>query len=778
MKTKGKAWHLVAAVLLIAVFVYTAFFGVYAKYGDTTTTYIKGAKDIRFGVDIKGGVNVTFVPSDGYDATEEQLEAAQLVIENRLVALNVTDYELYVDNNSDSLILEFPWQSGETDFDPEAAIDEIGTTAYLTFREGSSADGELILDGSMIESAAAQYGPVTSGGASEYFVSLKFTDDGAKAFGDATTRLAASKGTISIWLDDENVSTATVNTAITDGSAIITSSASNPFTQEQVVKMARQINSGALPFALTVDSYSTVSPSLGENSLSAMVLAGLIAFALIVVFMTILYRLPGFLACMALAGQVAATLAFVSGYFPVFESFTMTLPGIAGIILAIGMGVDANVITAERIKEELKNGKSLDGALKSGFARGLTPIIDGNVTIVIVAIVLMGAFGPSDGLFAKALHFVFFAFGPSTAGTIYAFGYTLLTGVLLNFVFGVFATRVMIRGAASIKALRNPWLYGAEKPGKEKAEKKPIDFVGLRKRFLTISTCLMAAIVLCAVVFGVHLDTEFTGGAMITLSYEGSFTTADVQKTASAALDSTGLTLQTGENVATGDQTLKISMPGTETVTTEQVADLLDSLNESYPENHFEQLSLSNVSAAMGIKFLQKSLVAVVFALVLILLYIALRFKNIGGLTGGMMAVLALVNDLMVVFGTFVLLRTPLDGNFIAAMLTILGYSINDTVVVYDRIRENRTLMGKKATFEELVNRSVNQSARRTLITTITTVMALGVMCVVAKLYGLDSIFTFAFPLMMGMISGVYTSLCVSTSAWVLWSERKPKTKA
>ena len=269
MKTKGKAWHLIATVLLIVVFVYTAFFGVYAKYGDTTTTYIKGAKDIRFGVDIKGGVNVTFVPSDGYDATDEQLDAARLVI--------VTDYELYVDNNSDSLILEFPWQSGETDFDPEAAIDEIGTTAYLTFREGSSADGELILDGSMIESAAAQYGPVTSGGASEYFVSLKFTDDGAKAFGDATTKLAASGGTISIWLDDENVSTATVNTAITDGSAIITSSASNPFTQEQVVKMARQINSGALPFALTVDSYSTVSPSLGENSLSAMVLAGLIA---------------------------------------------------------------------------------------------------------------------------------------------------------------------------------------------------------------------------------------------------------------------------------------------------------------------------------------------------------------------------------------------------------------------------------------------------------------------------------------------------------------------
>ena len=772
MKTKGKAWQLVLTVLLIAAFVYTAFFGVAVKYGDVTTTYIKGAKDIRFGVDIKGGVNVTFVPSDGYDATDDQLEAAQLVIENRLVALNVTDYELYVDNNSDSLILEFPWQSGETEFDPEAAIEEIGTTAYLTFREGSSADGELVLDGSMVESAAAQYGPV-NGSSSEYYVALKFTDEGAKAFGDATTRLYQTGGTISIWLDDENVSTATVNTAITDGSAIITSSASSPFTQEDVVKMARQINSGSLPFALTVDSYSTISPSLGENSLSAMVLAGVIAFALIMVLMTALYRLPGFLACIALAGQVAATLAFVSGYFPVFESFTLTLPGIAGIILAIGMGVDANVITAERIKEELRSGKSLDGALKSGFARGLTPIIDGNVTIVIVAIVLMGAFGPSDGFFAKALHFVFFAFGPSTAGTIYAFGYTLLTGVLLNFVFGIFATRTMIRGAAAIKALRDPRLYGADAPGKTPAEKKQVNFVGLRKRFLTFSACLMAAIVLCAVVLGVHLDTEFTGGAMITLSYENSFEMSAVQKTASEALGSNGLTLQTGENVATGEQTLKISMPGTETVTTDEVQTLLDSLNESCPDNSFAQLSLSNVSAAMGTKFLQKSLVAVVFALVLILAYIAYRFKKIGGLTGGMMAVLALLNDLMVVFGTFVLLRAPLDGNFIAAMLTILGYSINDTVVVYDRIRENRSLLGKKASFEELVNHSVNQSARRTIITTVTTVMALGVMCIVSKLYGLDSIFTFAFPLMMGMLSGVYTSLCVSTSAWVAWSERK-----
>ena len=474
MKTKGRAWHLIAAVLLILAFAFTAFFGVSAKYGDVTTTYIKGVRDIRFGVDIKGGVNVTFLPSGDFDATDEQLDAAQSVIENRLVALNITDYELYADYNQDSLILEFPWQSDETAFDPEAAIQEIGTTAYLTFREGSSADGALILDGSSVENATAQYGPVTDGGASEYFVALEFDSEGAQAFGDATTRLYQEGGTISIWLDDQNISVATVNSAITDGQAVITGSG---FTRDDVVTLARQINSGALPFALTVDSYSTISPTLGENSLEAMVFAGIIAFIVVFAIMTVMYRLPGVLACVGLLGQVAATLAFVSGYFPVFNSFTLTLPGIAGIILAIGMGVDANVITAERIKEELRNGKSLPGALKSGFARGLTPVIDGNVTIVIVAVVLMGAFGPTDGIFARLLNFVFFPFGASTAGTIYAFGYTLLTGVLLNFVFGVFGTRVMIWGASAIKALQNPWLYGADR---EKKEPRQIDFVGKR----------------------------------------------------------------------------------------------------------------------------------------------------------------------------------------------------------------------------------------------------------------------------------------------------------
>ncbi len=773
MNIKGKAWHLWVTAILILVFAFTAFFGVSSQYGESTTTYIKGASDIRFGVDIKGGVNVTFQASEGYDATEEQMDAAKSVIENRLVALNITDYEVYVDNTAHNIILEFPWQSGEENFDPEAAIQEIGATAYMTFRKGDKADGELILDGARVVSAQAAYGPVSQASKPEYYVALKFDKEGGKAFGDATTELAPNKGTISIWLDDQNISIANVTTAITSGEAIIT----NPsFTQDEAVQLARQINSGALPFSLEVEGYETKSPTLGENSLEAMVKAGIIAFVLIFLFMTLVYRLPGFLAGVALLGQVAATLAFVSGYFTIFPSFTLTLPGIAGIILAIGMGVDANVITAERIREELGNGKSIEGAIKAGFKRGLSPIIDGNVTIVIVAIVLMGAFGPTDSLLAKLLSPLFFAFGPSTTGTIYAFGYTLLVGVLLNFVFGVGATRLMIRGAAGIRALHQPWLFGAKTNQlvevKESAPVAKYDVMGKRKIFLSIVAVLLVVIFVCAGVFGVKLDTSFTGGAIITLGYEGELDLDAFAQEARSLLNTDHLNLRTGTNAATGDKTITVTMPGTETVTIEQVQALTEKMDAKFADNHIEQLSLSNVSPTMGGKFLRKSLVAVVFALVLILIYVAVRFSKIGGLTGGAMAIIALITDLAVVFGTFVFMRAPLDGNFIAAMLTILGYSINDTVVLYDRIREDRALNGKKLPFDSLVNLSINQSMRRTIITTVTTVMALAVMCIVAKVYGLGSVFTFSFPLMMGMISGVFTSLCVSTSCWVCWQLR------
>ena len=762
MNRKGKSWPLFVVAILIVLFSLTAILGVSYTYGDTKNVYVKGASDIRFGIDIRGGVDVTFMPAGDVDATDEQMTAAKTVIEDRLVGLGITDYESYVDNNKDRIIVRFPWKSDEADFNPQTAIDEIGTTAKMVFRKGSSATGEEILSGDDVASANAAYNE-TEG----WVVQLKFNSNGASAFASATTELAANNGTISIWLDDNNISTATVNEAIIKGK----------FDQDSASTLANQINSGSLPFALSAESYSTISPSLGAKSLDVMVQAGIIAFILVAIMMICRYRLPGTIAVISLLGQVAATLAVVSGYFTVFPGSTLTLPGIAGIILGIGMGVDANVITAERIKEELSKNKTLDGAVKSGFKMGLTPIIDGNVTIVIVAAILMGAFGPTDGFWAKVFNPIFFWFGPSTAGTIYSFGFTLLTSVLLNFVFGVWATRVMIRGAVNFKPLRKAWLFGGRKDGGADFKTPSINFIGNRKKFYTFSCALLALVLVFCGVFGVKMDVEFKGGSMITLAYEGDADLNDLKSTISTELNKSSLTLQTGSDIS-GNQTLTVTLPGSDTLTTEELDSLLATLNEQYPDNAFVQNEVSNVDATIGKEFMLKSIVALVAACVLILLYVAYRFRRIGGLKAGSTAIVALLHDMLVVFGVFVILRIPLNGNFIAALLTILGYSINDTVVIYDRIRENSALYSKKQlSLAELVNLSVNQSFARSLMTSITTCLALGVVCIVSVIYRLDSIYSFAFPLLFGMVSGVYSTICIATPLWVDWKTKKKAAK-
>ena len=768
MNRKGKSWPLFVVAILIVLFSLTAILGVSYTYGDTKNVYVKGASDIRFGIDIRGGVDVTFMPADDVEATDAQMTAAKTVIEDRLVGLGITDYESYVDNNKNRIIVRFPWKNDEADFNPQTAIDEIGTTAKMVFRKGSSATGEEILSGDDVASASAAYNE-TEG----WVVQLKFNSAGASAFATATTELAASNGTISIWLDDNNISTATVNEAITGGEAIIKGN----FDQDSASTLANQINSGSLPFALSAESYSTISPSLGAKSLDVMVQAGIIAFILVAILMIVRYRLPGTIAVISLMGQAAATLAVVSGYFTVFPGSTLTLPGIAGIILGIGMGVDANVITAERIKEELSKNKTLEGAVNSGFKMGLTPIIDGNVTIVIVAAILMGAFGPTDGFWAKVFNPIFYWFGPSTAGTIYSFGFTLLTSVLLNFVFGVWATRVMIRGAVHFKPLRKAWLFGGKKEGGADFKTPSINFIGNRKKFYTFSGALIAVVLVFCGIFGVKMDVEFKGGSMITLAYEGDADLNDLKSTIGTELGKSNLTLQTGSDIS-GNQTLTVTLPGSDTLTTEQLDNLLAALNEQYPDNKFVQNEVSNVDATIGKEFLLKSVVALVAACVLILLYVAYRFRKIGGLKAGSTAIVALLHDMFVVFGVFVLLRIPLNGNFIAALLTILGYSINDTVVIYDRIRENSALYGKKQmSLAELVNLSVNQSFARSLMTSITTCLALGVVCVVSVIYRLDSIYSFAFPLLFGMVSGVYSTICIATPLWVDWKNKKKAAK-
>ncbi len=466
MKRVPKPVFFIVALLILA-FAFSAVFGVSYYTGDNKNTIVKGLGDIRWGIDIKGGVEATFKPADNYDATDEQLDSAKSIIELRMISQGITDYELYADTNSDRIIVRFPWKSDEKDYNAVEAINEISSTAQLTFRPGNEyADTELgsdgsyvyktptgetetiLMDGSMVKSAQPQ---VYQGddGTSKYVVGLEFTDEGAKKFGEITTEYVNQ--TISIWMDDIMISAPKVNSAITDGKAQI----EGDFTASEATELANKINAGALPFQLETVSNGSISATLGENSLTAMAYAGVIALIVIVLIMIIFYRLPGFIASIALIGQLGLSIAAVSGYFTTISSFTMTLPGIAGLILSIGMGVDCNVITAERIKEELRLGRTLDGALERGTKNSLSAIVDGNMTVVIVAIILMLVFGPSNILSA--------IFGESTTGTIYSFGFTLLVGVISNFIMGIFFSRLMLRSIAGFKVMRKKWLFGGAK---------------------------------------------------------------------------------------------------------------------------------------------------------------------------------------------------------------------------------------------------------------------------------------------------------------------------
>jgi len=453
-------------VVLIALFSFSAVAGFDYYYGDNAKTVVKGVDDIRLGIDIKGGVDVTFAPADGYDANETQLAAATAVIKTRLSSLGITDNEVYSDEKSDRIIVRFPWQAGETDFDPEASVKELGEMAELTFRKGTDTEqdangesiptGEIVLKGEDI--AEANYGQQPNdNGDLQWVVSLKLNDSGKQKFADATGELAGTSTPISIWMDNTMISAPSVNSIITDGNAVISGS----FDSDSAKKLSDQINSGALPFKMITSSFKTISPTMGEGSLDAILLAAAISFGLIAVYMMILYKVPGFVAVIALCGQIAGSIAAVTGWFGFMHGSTLTIPGIAGIILSVGMGVDANIITGERIKEELRSGKPLDSAIRVAYKRAFSAILDGNVTNVLVAIILMGAFGVPSSFFSKILNSTIFRmFGATAEGVVYSFGFTLLAGVICNFIFGVFASRLMVTSLS--KMIRNRKLYGGD----------------------------------------------------------------------------------------------------------------------------------------------------------------------------------------------------------------------------------------------------------------------------------------------------------------------------
>lgn len=462
MKRVAKPIFIIFAVLIL-LFSYTAFFGVHYQYGDFDKTVIKGISDIRWGIDIKGGVEATFKPKGDIKASADQIEAAKSIIENRMVSSNITDYELFADSENQRIMVRFPWKENETSFDAEAALKDISSTASLTFRPGNSYaettvddngktayktptgdTDKILMDGSNVDTARVGLDQKTNG----YVVELKLKN--ADKFKEITTQYQGQ--TVSIWMDDIMLSAPTVQSVISDGVASISGS----FTAKEAQELATKIQAGALPFELETASFGAINPTLGSSSLIAMFYAAMAALVIITLFLILMYRLPGLIAVITLLGQMALSIMAVTGYFTVFSSFTMTLPGIAGLILSIGMGADANIITAERVREEIRvNGRTLDSAIDKGTKGSFWAIFDGNVTVIIVSIIILLVFGPVNILSG--------IFGQSTTGAIYSFGYTLLVGVISNFIMGVAASRLMLKSSAGYKVLRNTWLYGGKR---------------------------------------------------------------------------------------------------------------------------------------------------------------------------------------------------------------------------------------------------------------------------------------------------------------------------
>lgn len=463
MKRTPKPVFFIVAIVILALS-YTSLFGVYTRYGDRTDTVIRGVSGIRWGIDIQGGVDVTFGPKDdAVEVTASQLDGVKKIIEQRLVSKNITDYEAYTDAASRQVIVRFPWAS--TEETPEEAVAEIGQTAMLAFYYGSDTDsdgkptGDRILTGDDVESAQASYVQTSETSTGEYVVALTLKESGKSAFATATKKQyngGSNSGTISIWLDNDMISNPTVNAEITDGVATISGSFES---YSDAKELADLITSGALPFEIETKSLGSISPTMGSSALKAMAIAAVIAMVLVALIMIFMYRLPGCVAVLSLCGQMAGTLAAISGYFAVFNSFTMTLPGVAGLILSIGIGVDCNVITAEAVREEIRAGKTIDGAIRSGSKNSFWAIFDGNITVLIVSLVLMGVFGSSSSL----LGLMFSWLPVSTTGSVYSFGYTLLIGVIMNFIMGIWAYRLMLRSVSRLKPFRKPWLYGGDR---------------------------------------------------------------------------------------------------------------------------------------------------------------------------------------------------------------------------------------------------------------------------------------------------------------------------
>ncbi len=733
-KSKGMT-TLVLTVLIIAALGFVAIWGI-------GTEKAGSASGIRQGLDLAGGVSITYQVVGDENPSAEDMGDTIYKLQKRVETYS-TEAQVYQEG-TDRINIEIPGVS-----DANSILEDLGRPGALYFIAQTDADGNqnysytgtgatgyslnktieelqaagsIVLEGTDVGTAQGGSGSDSLGN-SQFVVDLTFTGEGTTKFADATTKAFAKGETIGIYYDGDFISVPTVQAALTDGKAQITGMGSF----EEAEKIASQIRIGGLRLELEELRSNVVGAQLGEEAVKTSLQAAMFGLIIIAIFMIVVYRLPGLSSVLALI--IYTCLIVIS--LNIFE-ITLTLPGIAGIILSIGMAVDANVIIFARIREEITTGKTVRSAIETGFQKALSAIVDGNVTTLIAAFVL----------------------GIKGSGTVKGFAYTLALGIILSMFTALVVTRLVLRAFFAV-GFKEVKFFGTNK------ERGTVNFLGKKNIFFAAS---IAVIVLGFVFMGINgastgkvlnYSLDFVGGTSTNVTFNEDMDLSTIDANVVPVFsDVTGDGAIQVQKVAGSNEVIF----KTRELNVEERQTLEEALVEKFGVNK-ELITAETISSTISSEMKSDAVVAVIIATICMLIYIWFRFKDIRFAAS---SVAALVHDVLVVLAFYAVAKVSVGSTFIACMLTIVGYSINATIVIFDRIRENLGSMLKKDTLEELVNRSISQTLSRSIFTSLTTFV------MVAALYvlGVTSIKEFALPLMVGIVCGTYSSVCITGALW------------
>ena len=702
MNKKKARIVLVGMIALLAVLVYTTVFGI----GKTGTGSVK---NIILGLDLSGGVSITYEAKGDQSPTDEQMKDTVYKLQQRVQGYS-TEAQVYQEG-SDRINIEIPGVS-----DANAILTELGKPGSLEFR---LTDGTVVLTGNQVQTATAKTQQNEMGNR-EYVVQLELNKEGTEAFATATSENVGN--VIEIVYDDNVISSPRVNEAITGGTAYISGMSS----AEEAQNLASSIRIGSLSLELEEIRSNVVGAQLGEDAIKTSLIAGGIGIVIVMLFMIWAYALPGVVAALSLLIYVGLDLVLLNAF-----DMTLTLPGIAGIILSIGMAVDANVIIYARIREEISAGKSVKASIKTGFQKALSAILDGNITTLIAAFVLnlMGT------------------------GSVKGFAQTLALGIVLSMITALLISRLLVNAFYEL-GFKDEKYYGKAK------ELKNINFIGKKNICFIISLVLILvgpvsmAINSAAGNGALNLSMDFKGGTSTSVTFDEDMSIEQLDSDVKPIIrDITGdAEIQTQKVAGSNQVYIK-----TRVLSVDEREQVSAALQDAYGLEE-KDISFETISSTVSNEMRRDAVVAVIIASLCMLVYIWFRFKDIR-FAGS--AVLALLHDVLVVFACYALVRISVGNTFIACMLTIVGYSINETIVIFDRIRENLALM-KKESLSEIVNASITQTLTRSIYTTFTTF----VMILVLYILGVATIKEFALPLIVGVLAGGYSSVCITGSLW------------